>query len=144
MLTVKFNLLPEGWRERICIEPNSGCWLWTGALTTGGYPKVQKRPKYLLGHRAIRELFFPPHRLLHHTCETPLCVNPLHLLPVAHEEHKKLHNFVNQNFGKTHCIRGHPLSGENLYVTKRGARNCKLCKLRQKRLQSIKSSPRVN
>lgn len=28
---------------------------------------------------------------------------------------------------KTHCRRGHPYSGENLYVDKRGKRHCKEC-----------------
>lgn len=32
------------------------------------------------------------------------------------------------NAAKTHCKRGHPLSGENLYVQKSGARVCKECK----------------
>lgn len=32
------------------------------------------------------------------------------------------------NAAKTHCKRGHPLSGENLYVQKSGARTCKECK----------------
>jgi hypothetical protein len=33
----------------------------------------------------------------------------------------------NVNKNKTHCMRGHPLSGENLRITKRGYRNCKVC-----------------
>lgn len=34
---------------------------------------------------------------------------------------------------RTHCRRGHPLSGENLYVNKRGARVCKECRKEHKR-----------
>jgi hypothetical protein len=32
-----------------------------------------------------------------------------------------------RNAGKTHCPRGHPLSGENLLNVKSGARVCKEC-----------------
>lgn len=39
---------------------------------------------------------------------------------------------TNQNSNKTHCIRGHELSSENVYLTKAGKRNCKMCvKLRK-------------
>jgi hypothetical protein len=31
------------------------------------------------------------------------------------------------NRNKMHCVRGHPLSGSNLYLTTRGRRECKKC-----------------
>jgi hypothetical protein len=34
----------------------------------------------------------------------------------------------NHNSYKTHCKRGHPLSGENLHVRKSGARDCRICR----------------
>lgn len=34
---------------------------------------------------------------------------------------------VNQNTRKTHCLNGHPLSGDNLRVQKKGYRNCCKC-----------------
>lgn len=34
----------------------------------------------------------------------------------------------NQNSGKTHCPRGHPYSGHNLYVDPKGFRRCRQCK----------------
>lgn len=35
------------------------------------------------------------------------------------------------NSEKTHCMRGHALSGENLYVLKNGKRQCRACKALQ-------------
>lgn len=29
---------------------------------------------------------------------------------------------------KTHCTKGHPLSGDNLYLAARGSRHCKVCR----------------
>lgn len=34
----------------------------------------------------------------------------------------------NRQSGKTHCPSGHPYSGENLYLDRKGARHCKACK----------------
>ena len=39
----------------------------------------------------------------------------------------KIGRACNQNTNKTHCIRGHVLSGENLYVYKNGKRGCRTC-----------------
>lgn len=37
---------------------------------------------------------------------------------------------------KTHCLHGHPLSGENLYVVKTGQKTCKTCRrLRNEKLR---------
>lgn len=35
--------------------------------------------------------------------------------------------------GKTHCGYGHPLSGDNLFVTRQGARQCRICMRRRNR-----------
>ena len=32
------------------------------------------------------------------------------------------------NAAKSHCPKGHPYSGENLYVYENGARDCKACR----------------
>lgn len=37
--------------------------------------------------------------------------------------------FHEQRRNKTHCIHGHELSGTNLYVTSKGKRQCKICKV---------------
>lgn len=34
---------------------------------------------------------------------------------------------------QTHCKRGHPLSGENLYYTSHGSRACRICKTRNRK-----------
>lgn len=44
--------------------------------------------------------------------------------PVHKDKISKNH----RNKNKTHCLRGHPLSGDNLYVTPKGERACKECR----------------
>ena len=63
-------------------EPNSGCWLWTGA-DTRGYGALGKNG---LAHRVSFEMHVGPilpGLTLDHLCRTPACVNPAHLEPVT-------------------------------------------------------------
>ena len=39
----------------------------------------------------------------------------------------------NQNYGKTHCLRGHLLEGDNLVPNKNGLRHCRACKVSSER-----------
>jgi DNA-directed RNA polymerase subunit M/transcription elongation factor TFIIS len=64
------------------VDKSSDCWIWTGQKTKDGY-----------GRHAIRSVHFPAHRVayfLHyghinnslqtlHSCDSPFCLNPLHL-----------------------------------------------------------------
>ena len=63
-------------------EPNSGCWLWTGALFNTGYGKVFRKLVFLLAHRVAWELRhgpIPSDLNVCHRCDVPRCVNPQHL-----------------------------------------------------------------
>lgn len=120
-----------------CIpEPNSGCWLWTAATDRAGYGVTGYAKGGSHTHRAHRvsyEAFIgliPEGMLVCHKCDTPGCVNPDHLfvgtpldnmLDKARKGRVKCHHR-----GKTHCVNGHLLSGENV-STKRGRRDCVVC-----------------
>jgi hypothetical protein len=59
-----------------------------------------------------------------HRCRMTLCVNPAHLEPVRHRENMRR----GLQATKTHCHRGHPLSGANLRLEGgRRARRCRQC-----------------
>lgn len=57
-------------------EPNSGCWLWLRCTSAGyGWGRGQ------YAHRASYEAFKGPTAgMVRHTCDTPICVNPDHLV----------------------------------------------------------------
>ena len=70
-------------------EPNSGCWLWAGALTSHGYGEMHFERRTRLAHKILYELLVgavPPGLELDHKCRVPSCVNPGHLEPVTHRE----------------------------------------------------------
>jgi hypothetical protein len=111
--------------EKVKKDKKTGCWLWTAGLMSTGYPQFRWGiGKNGYGHRWAYEHFvgpIPEGRQLHHTCGTPICVNPEHLVPTEPGNHRTEHHL------RTHCKRGHLLDGDNLYVNPGGTRTCRTC-----------------
>lgn len=64
-------------------EPNSGCLLWLGGVAGDGYPSMGRGGKTFAVHRAAYANYvgpIPDGAVVRHKCDTPLCVNPAHLL----------------------------------------------------------------
>ena len=68
--------------SKVEIDPNSGCWLWTGKPIAGGYGIFRVGPDTKMAHRHSWEMHngpIPSGLLACHKCDTPPCVNPSHL-----------------------------------------------------------------
>ncbi len=123
------------------------CWIWEGARKHNGYGRYAILGHSVPAHRLAYELFvgrIPAGMLIDHTCHNGsdcfhahdclhrACVNPLHLEPVTHGENvrrgmvSKVNGAINR--AKTHCPKGHPYTGDNLYINPRGSRNCRTCR----------------
>lgn len=106
---------------------DGGCWRWRNCVDKGGYGKVASK----LAHRISYEAFIgpiPEGLTIDHLCRNRRCVNPAHMEPVT--------NKVNvlrgispsaKHAAKTHCVYGHELLGDNIYVDPKGRRVCRKC-----------------
>jgi len=130
--------LENRFNEKWVPVTESGCWLWTGAVSGGkasgaqyGYMSVGGRSGSVQrAHRVSYELYvgeIPEGLFVRHKCDNPLCVNPDHLEVGTHQENMR--DMADRDRRKrSHCKRGHELNEENAYTNSRGHKYCKVCK----------------
>lgn len=124
--------------DKIQMEPNSGCWIWTGGINASGYGVFRSSRQYL-AHRASYELHceeIPEGKQLDHLCRTRCCVNPDHLEAVDPIENYRRGHAKYVQLNKTHCPSGHAYSEENVYRSRDGKRICRECGRIRRRLQN--------
>lgn len=136
-------------------EPNSGCWLWLGAVCKGnaGYGQMRWKGKTQSAHCVSFEIHkgeIPYGLDVCHTCDVPCCVNPEHLFSGTRSENMidcvKKGRFENaarksadrlrktrfKHELKTCCPAGHLYSESNTYLhtDKNGVKRriCKVCR----------------
>ena len=108
-------------------------WLWHGMTAGNGYGRVVIDGKNQAAHRVAYEWLvgpIPDGLELDHLCGVRNCVNPHHLEPVTHKENvARGKTITHYNSEKTHCPRGHELSGDNLVPSalRKGRRDCLTC-----------------
>lgn len=136
-------------------EPNTGCWLWLGAVSPTGYARLASKPGSAQAHRRSWEFHkgpVPAGLVLDHMCRVRSCVNPDHLRVVT----PKVNSLENsngvgaKNAAKTHCHRGHLFDTANTRLVrsrqyKNGGRSilrqCKACQLARREPQSGRETP---
>lgn len=77
------NGAPKDALEQYEPDCNSGCWLWTGAVSSYGYGRFCRSGTRHDAHRASYERSFGPilpGAVVRHKCDTPACINPAHLV----------------------------------------------------------------
>ena len=131
--------LEDRFNEKWVPVTESGCWLWTGAVsgnpssgTQYGYISVGGRSgSAQRAHRVSYELHIgeiPEGLIVRHKCDNPLCVNPDHLEVGTHADNSMDMANRGRSNKKDYCKRGHELNEENAYTTSRGHKYCRVCK----------------
>jgi hypothetical protein len=138
------------------VNKTDACWLWTGHTATGkGYGRIRVDGKYQKAHRVAYEMLvgpIPDGMQLDHIwangCTNRNCVKaiadefgPPHLEPVTNKENGLRGNSpMAQNARKTHCPKGHPYEGDNLYPRTDHGRRCRICKVEANKIGAKKRS----
>ncbi len=108
----------------------NGCVEWQGAKDKGGYGRFMSLNAHVAAY-VIANGDIPPKGLeIDHLCRNRACVNASHLEVVTRKVNVLRGVSPSaQNRRKRSCLRGHPLSGDNLYIRKDGTgRTCKKCR----------------
>lgn len=86
---------PRSLEERFWsfVQKGDGCWLWIGPKNRQGYGRIGSggtHSKYLAAHRVSWEMAHqtkvPEGQIVRHTCDTPACVRPDHLLTGTYKD----------------------------------------------------------
>ena len=132
--------------ERLGEHSPDECWPWPGGLASG-YGRVGWRENYkgywAAAHRIVWEALkgpIPEGLDLDHLCHDPetctiasecqhrRCCNPDHLEPVTRKVNLARGGTIPARNSKiTHCPKGHPYDGTNLFHDTKGRRNCREC-----------------
>jgi hypothetical protein len=138
------------------VSKSDTCWNWTAA-TVRGYGVFQLGTRRLVrAHRLAWEMAYgpiPDALLVCHHCDNPLCVKTEpdeqwpegHLFLGTHSDNMvdSAQKGRHRESRKTHCPRGHSLSGNNLYrspsVRGRVCRRCVVARVARYRNQQVVS-----
>ncbi len=72
------------------VDTDTGCWIWQRGQDGHGYGAKFNGTRMDKAHRMYYRRYkgdIPEGMDLHHTCATPACVNPDHLIPMDRMEH---------------------------------------------------------
>lgn len=121
---------PEDFWHNIRVT-ESGCWVWTGSRHSNEYGYLQREFRRHSTHRLAYEQRFgviPDGMYIDHLCRNRPCCNPDHLEAVTPLENARrgmsptmIASLWNE------CMKGHPMSGANLFVSPSGYRYCRRC-----------------
>ena len=131
-MTERITAVTDRQKERLWqrIDTTGPCWEWEGCRVVG-YGKVYAGGRTWRVHRLVWELLvgpIPDGMVLDHLCHNRACSNPDHLQVTTQRENITRGGTLPAMWlRQTHCVNGHPLSGDNLGTGSDGERRCKTC-----------------
>jgi hypothetical protein len=108
------------------VDKTETCWIWTGSKRKSGYGLLDVGRKLQLAHRfafVTSGGLIPDGLHLDHLCRNRACVRPDHLEVVSNRTNVLRGVGISaENARRTHCVNGHELSGDNLWIAPRSNR----------------------
>lgn len=133
LMSVRSRLL-----AKVSPEPNTGCWLWTGAVNKGGYGTLSVEGCTELAHRLMARCYgisIADGMEIDHRCRQRCCVNPAHLRQITSRTNTLLGRGPTAiNASKLVCKRGHDLALAYREGSKRKCRACRAARMREYRV----------
>lgn len=138
MMPLKLQRIEDRFWPYVDKRRDDECWPWIGARMTKGYGRISWRHngkrfgRY--AHRVSWEIAnnaqWPDGKIARHSCDNPSCVNPSHITPGTAAENNRdtLERGHHHEASKSHCVNGHELSDENLFLRPQGWRGCRECR----------------
>jgi len=125
-----------------CDRTASGCLVWRGFKSWNGYAQTIHRDfttksAHRIVYQVVNDVRLTPDIDVCHSCDVRACIEPTHLWAGTRKDNMQDCSKKGRADGqwKTHCKRGHPLSGDNLYIAPGWHyRQCKTCNTRRLRL----------
>ena len=141
------NAVKRFWEKVDKSHGENACWIWTGCKNhpnpTRAYGQFwldgKTRPAHRISWEWHHKREMPSHLDACHKCDNPSCVNPRHIWAGTKSENMSDSVSKNRHYNPvewghephqkswTHCMRGHPLEGDNLRITAKGWRTCRIC-----------------
>ena len=98
--------------DRYVVNPESGCWDFTGTVNKAGYGVVYKFAHRLSYEERVGPI--PAGLTIDHLCRNCRCINPTHLEAVTQAENARRGHGPSQLAHRNRvCFRGHPMTPEN-------------------------------
>src|SRR5688572_12628987 len=80
------------WSDSYDVCPDTGCWMWSKGVDHWGYGKKRHGKKMAFAHRISYEAHNGTvwdDMVIMHTCDTPACVNPEHLVQGTNKDNAR-------------------------------------------------------
>lgn len=123
------NTIVERFWPKVDKRGPEECWNWIGAKSNRGYGAIYYKGADQPAHRVAMELegeVVPgPGWVVDHICKNIACVNTKHLRIVLQRDNCTIYANPTpfyKNMTKTHCVHGHPLSGDNIVWVRQRSR----------------------